>query len=194
MGKKIQKHPEYYETICNGTEFKNIKISIINEKELEKFINSKYYKTLEKIKNWEKCLYEFSKDLIEAELKFWNEENIGNMIKQAYEKSPHSYLIRHFRKDEVLRQLEEIQKENSPEEPVIRIGKLSGYLTHSIGLLLAKNGYNVYKFAEVFDKKAKNCLYPLTRRLTLDNQTLGWCKVKKENKNIEELKIKNEKT
>ena len=181
--KKEKKHPEYYETIAEGTEFSGIEIFII-----EKLINPKYYKTLEKIKNWKECLYEFSKDLIEAELKFWDNEKVGNMIKQAYGKSPHSYLTRYFRKDEVLRHLKEIQKENSPEEPVIRIGKLSGYLTHSIGLFLAKDKnkkpYDLHQFGEFINKKAKNWLFPLTRRLTLDNQTLGWCKLQKVDKNI----------
>ncbi len=177
-GKKIRKHPEYYEIITEETEFDGIEISVIYEEQLKRFVKPKYHKTLEKIKNWKKCLYEFSKDLIEAEIKFWENEDVENMIKQAYGKSPHNYLIRLFSKTEVLSHLKGIEKQNTPEEPVIRIGKLSGYLTHSIGLLLAKDEYNVYEFAKVFDRKAKNDLYPLTRRLTLDNQTLGWCKLK----------------
>jgi len=181
------KQPEYYEIICDGTEFKNIRISIINEEEIEKFVNPKYHKTLEKIKNWKKCLYEFSEDLIKTELKFWNNDKVSKEIKHVYEnyknkKGFHTlkYISDSFKKEHVLNHLKNIQKENSPEEPVIRIGKLSGYFSHSIGLFLARDNekpYDIHEFGKIFNSRAKDWLFPLTRRLTLDNQTLGWCKL-----------------
>ncbi|MBK3332632.1 type III-A CRISPR-associated RAMP protein Csm5 [Persephonella atlantica] len=202
-GKKIRKYPEHYEIITEGTEFGGIEISVIDEEQLKRFIKPKYHKTLEKIKNWKQCLYEFSKDLIEAEIKFWETEDIENMIKKAYGNytddrgnRPVKYIAKSFNKKEVLTQLKNIQKENSPEEPVIRIGKLSGYLTHSIGLLLANNSgkpYDVHEFGKIINSKAKDWLFPLTKRLTLDNQTLGWCKLtfQKEIKNTKETQTKN---
>jgi CRISPR-associated protein Csm5 len=199
-GKKISKHPEYYETIAEGTEFNKVVISTINEKIIENFINRKYLKTLEKIKNWKQCLYEFSRDLLDTEIKFWKNENVEKMIKQAYSNSPHSYIIQSFNKDEVIQHLEQIKEENTLEEPVIRLGKLTGYLTHSIGMLLADNPekpYDISKFGKIINTRAKNWLFPLTRRLTLDNQTLGWCKIKnKKNKgksNNNELSERKEK-
>jgi len=101
--------------------------------------------------------------------------------KRAYSSSPHKYLINLFNKSQVINHLEEIKSENSPEEPVIRVGKLSGYFTHSIGLLLVKDKdkkpYDIHEFGKFINSRAKNWLFPLTRRLTLDNQTLGWCKL-----------------
>jgi len=111
------------------------------------------------------------------------------MMKKAYENSPHKYLINLFNKSQVINQLEDIKLENSPENPVIRLGKLTGYFTHSIGLSLAKDKnrpYNIKEYGKLlFKNRAKDWLFPLTRRLTLDNQTLGWCQisVKKEEQN-----------
>jgi len=181
------KHPEYYETIEEKTEFNKVVISTINEEVIENSINKKYLKTLEKIKNWKQCLYEFSMDLLDTEIKFWKNENVEKMIEQVYSNSPHSYIIRSFNNDEIIKHLEQIKEENILEEPVIRLGKLTGYFTHSIGMLLENNSkkpYNLSKFGKIINNKAKDQLFPLTRRLTLDNQTLGWCKLKTK-KNIE---------
>ena len=178
---RIRKHPEYYEIIEEETSFYDIKVSIPNKILYKDFINPKYIKTLEKIENWKQCLCEFSKDLLEAEISFWENENVEQMIKQAYQNSPHRYLLDTFDRKAVINQLKKIKEENSSESPVIRLGKLTGYFTHSIGLLLAKNKekpYNIKEYGKLFFRnRAKDWLFPLTRRLTLDNQTLGWCKL-----------------
>ena len=187
---KFKKHPEYYETIEEDANFHNIEISILISKEHERFINSKYLKTLEKLRNWKQTVYEFSNDLIEAEISFWKNEDVKNMIEQAYRNSPYKDLLNSFNKEEVINQLEEINKLNSPENPVIRLGKLTGYFTHSIGLLLAKDKerpYDIHEFGKLFFKnRAKDWLFPLTRRLTLDNQTLGWCQFYLQTENKEQ--------
>ena len=199
---RFKKHPEYYETIEEDTNFQNIEISVLLSKEHEKFINSKYLRTLEKLKNWKQAVYDFSKDLLETEISFWKNENVENMIKQAYKNSPYKDLLEHFNKKEIINQLEEIKNLNSPENPVIRLGKLTGYFSHSIGLLLAKDKerpYDIHEFGKIFFKnRAKDWLFPLTRRLTLDNQTLGWCQIyvqteKEKQKSQKALTKRNEK-
>lgn len=193
---KNPKHPEYYETIEKETLFPDIQISFLVDENFEKFISPKYKRTLQKIKNWKKCLYEFSQDLIDTEIAFWENENVEKMMEQAYSKSPHKYLIDIFNKDKVIKQLKEIRKLNNEKTPVIRIGKLTGYFTHSIGILLASQDkpYNINQYGKIINKKAKNWLFPLTRRLTLDNQTLGWCLISKQQNKDKETNANQKKS
>ncbi len=156
------------------------------------------------IKRWKKCCYEFSKDIIEAEIQFWkdlikNEKNhtalirkLGRLNKKEFGdiagrvKNLNNNIVR-----KVVNQLEIIKEGNSEGSPVIRIGKFTGYISHTIGLLLGKNldefnndgqQYNISPIGNhIGAKHAKKYLFPLTRRLTLDNQTLGWCRLVESN-------------
>lgn len=96
------------------------------------------------IKNWKDCCYEFSKDLITIEKNYWkdNNQNIYNF-------------------------LQSIENENSKDNPIIRVGKFIGKLSHTIIPLLEINDlYQQNKY-----------LFPKTRRKTSENQVLGWIRI-----------------
>ena len=151
-----------------------IKLSRLQRELYEEFI---------KDDKWLDCLRIFSSDLIKAERRFWedNKVNIMRNMEKTYSKNL-NFVFRHFNFNDVLNHFERLFRE-SQQSTIIRLGKFSGYLTHSIGLLLAMNHepYNLGKLGKlIFPKSAHEDLFPLTRRLTLDNQTLGWCKLEAE--------------
>jgi len=142
------------------------------------------------IKNWTRCCYEFTKDLIEAEIKFWEDVRDGVILRIIKDQRiQYRFRGNHIKStaSEVINQLEKIKENNSKSSPVIRIGRFTGYLFHTVSALL--NGrfqqythqnqpYNVAPIGDqIGARNAKQCLFPLTRRLTLDNQTLGWCRL-----------------
>ncbi len=160
------KRPEYYETI----EERNISLPFDISIYLGySSIEDKYIDYLE---DWKKCCYEFSNDLIDRELSFWNDKNTAINTPIAYERDNDIK----FGRKEVINQLEELRTFNKPETPLLRIGKLTGYFSHSIGMLLTQD-HNLKEFGKALSRRAKDFLFPLTRRLTLDNQTLGWCQL-----------------
>jgi len=177
-GREIHMHPEFYECIKPKVIFSDIHIKLRN-KLMETDQMKRYKETLEYVKNWKNCVYEFTKDLLEAEIKFWQSEKVKGNISKAYGRSPHKYIVEKFKKEKVIEQLENIKNLNTPENPVIRLGKLAGYLSHSVGLLLARNGYDIGDEVAkiIFPFQHSSGPHPFTRRLTLDNQTLGWCKI-----------------
>ena len=188
-GRTISMHPLFVECIKAGKMFNDIKIKLDNYaieplSKVYKDEKHKFEKIIDLIKNWDACLKDFSKQLIESEICFWenNQQVIENNIKAAYENSPHKYILGKFRANEVIKHLKDIKQKN---QILIRLGKYSGYLTHSIGLLLAedisRNLYNLREFGEILSRYNHPDLFPLTRRLTLDNQTLGWCRLVESN-------------
>ena len=177
-GRVIKMHPEYYECIKKDTVFENIRVKL-KENLKETNVASSYRGTINYIENWKECVYRFSMDLLETEIKFWSSEQVEKNISRAYSGSPHREIVRSFKKDEVIKHLKKIKEINEPQAPVIRLGKLSGYFAHSAGLLLAQNGYDIGDDLAnlLFPFQHRGGPHPLTRRLTLDNQTLGWCRI-----------------
>ncbi len=183
--RKISMHPLFVECIRSGEVFSGLKIKV-NDKAIEAlsevYSNRKhtFEKIVELIKNWRSCLIEFTKDLINAEKSFWrnNRNDIKANIISTYGKSPHSYITKEFKIEDLIKNLEDIEQSG---QVLIRIGKYSGYLTHSVGLLIAKGlsetSYNLASFGKILSIYNHDNLFPLTRRLTLDNQTLGWCRL-----------------
>ena len=143
--------------------------------------NPKFSKIIEMIKEWDTCLKTFSQDLIEAEIKFWEEQRstIDRNIRNVYRRF--SDINRNFSMDKVIGNLKSIKRLIDSGNLIFRLGKFSGYLSHSIGILIAndisKKPYNLGRFGKMLYKTAHEDIFPLTRRLTLDNQTLGWCKL-----------------
>ncbi len=160
------KTPEYYETL--EPENRSLTLTVSLDRRVMRVRNS-YREYLE---SWKECCYRFSADLIERELSFWRDHRNGANIGEVYSREGDI----EFRREEVIAQLEEIMDVNTPENPVLRIGKLTGYFSHSVGMLLAGD-HNLGEFGRVLGRNAKPYLFPLTRRLTLDNQTLGWCRL-----------------
>ncbi len=150
------------------------------------------------ILNWKRCCYEFSKNIIDAELLFWKDlKRDGNRTKligklKLNDSDKRDILKRLNRLNDkiinnVIRQLEYVKNQNTEETPLIRIGKFTGYLSHTVGVLINRRidkyrhenqPYNVAPLGnDIGTRNAKGYIFPLTRRLTLDNQTLGWCKL-----------------
>ncbi|WP_457641369.1 type III-A CRISPR-associated RAMP protein Csm5 [Persephonella sp.] len=140
------------------------------------------------ILNWKEACYKFVKDYLEVEIKFWDDVANGSLAK--YIGNKHVQIVNMLNKSsklalKVKADLEMLKNENTRETPLFRIGKYTGYLNHTIGLLLKNleqyskpQPYNLAPLGNhIGAKNAKPFLFPLTRRLTLDNQTLGWCKL-----------------
>jgi CRISPR type III-A-associated RAMP protein Csm5 len=146
---------EFAEVIKKDTE---IKISIEDKEFQEKLgkldLKSKY---LETIKNWKEACYEFSKSIIEYEKEFFKKKGLVK--------------LQNFYKD--------LEKENSPKSPLLRIGKYKGKISQTLVLL---HETNKEKYGCLFeDKKGKNNKninpLPKTRRITEDSLPLGWVKL-----------------
>jgi len=139
VAKKIEiintrkKFSEYAECLKKDTKLET-KIKIFqNRRELQNFKYNKY------IINWKKSCYEYAKDLIDAEKEYWKDKN-----------------------QEILKFYQNLENENTEENPLIRIGRFTGKLSHTIVLLSKTTGYNIS--------------FPKTRRLTKENEVLGWIK------------------
>lgn len=109
------------------------------------------------INNVFQCCYEFSKRLLDEEISYFQSQN----------------------KTQIVQKLQAIQKKNTPQTPVIRIGKNEGYLSLTMGLLVKDKDPTLYN--NVLCHATKNTSYtgnfPKTRRIVNlpDGQdTLGW--------------------
>jgi CRISPR type III-A-associated RAMP protein Csm5 len=125
---------EYAECLKVNINLKT-KIKIFQEK--KKFQNFKYNQY---IINWKQSCYEYAKDLIEAEKEYWKDKN-----------------------KEILEFYQNLERENTKENPLIRIGRFTGKLSHTIVLILKI-------------KKIKD-VSPKTRRFTKEKEVLGWIKL-----------------
>ncbi|GAB6072078.1 type III-A CRISPR-associated RAMP protein Csm5 [Venenivibrio stagnispumantis] len=139
VAKKIEiintrkKFSEYAECLKKDTKLET-KIKIFqNRREFQNFKYNKY------IINWKQSCYEYAKDLIDVEKEYWKDKN-----------------------QEILKFYQNLENENTEENPLIRIGRFTGKLSHTIVLLSKKTGYNIS--------------FPKTRRLTKENEVLGWIK------------------
>ncbi|MGC8816038.1 MAG: type III-A CRISPR-associated RAMP protein Csm5 [bacterium] len=141
---------EFIELIKENTEFE---ISIDIDKltnEVENKIEKDKKIIIQKLKNFKLALYEFSKDLIQYEKLYFKKKNLMSVISKY----------------------EQLEKQNTPESPLIRIGRHTGKLSKTIILLLQNNQLNLPKV---------DLSLPKTRRLIEENQNnftpLGWVKL-----------------
>lgn len=123
---------------------------------------------LERIENLFQCCHEFSSRLLKEEADYF--------AQLAARSAEFSWVYRH---------LQEIAKINSPNSPVLRLGKNEGFLSLSVAVAVKDKDPDLYN--EVIVPSTKGRYYqsgfPKTRRLarlagaahTL--QTLGWCKL-----------------
>jgi len=126
---------EYAECLKKDTKLET-KIKIFqNRKEFQEFKYKQY------IINWKQSCYEYAKDLIDAEKEYWKK----------------------YENQEVLKFYQNLEKENTRENPLIRIGRFTGKLSHTIILVSKITG--------------SNASFPKTRRLTKENEVLGWIKL-----------------
>ena len=111
------------------------------------------------------CCYEFSKKLLHEEIEYFEKQ-------EKYRT--------------VVDELKEIEKQNSPQAPVIRIGKGQGYLSVTINMLIKEKDPDLYKDVVVHATKGTSYSleFPKTRRIVAINQKdktryypLGWLKL-----------------
>ncbi len=127
---------EYAECLIKGSSYFDVKIL----KENPEFKKHRYR---EYLINWKECCFEYTKDLIIVEKDYWKNRN-----------------------QEIFRFLENLEKQNTKENPLLRVGRFTGKLSHTILVLLEIKNLNVYKK-----------VFPKTRRITGKNEVLGWIKI-----------------
>jgi len=140
--RRLRGKTDYAECLNKNISFKS-KIEI-DKSLLDIYKNYRYKKY---IINWKNCCYEYAKDLISVEKEYWFSRN-----RNIYE----------F--------LEKLEEKNTQGEPLIRVGRYTGKLSHTILILLKiknSNG-NINNYRNIF---------PKTRRITTNNEVLGWIKL-----------------
>lgn len=145
----------YVETVPIGLKIEgNIAINS-NNILLEKLGLSYKGKNLnfDKIKD---IIYTFSKDLINYELEFAEKYNI-DFLSTFYDR---------------------IQKLNSKDAPLLKIGHGSGFMSMTIGLKLKNDPQLFEKVRTMTRGKSYQYEFPKTRRIDIDRHIpLGWCKL-----------------
>ena len=133
----------FYEYIIPDTQLSLKEFCI--EFNLNKFENigltQKYKRLIKDVNAILSACYEFTKDLLEEEIAF----------SKAYELK------------DVLNQLIQIEAKNTPDTPVIRIGKDQGYLSITVGLAVKKLWPDLYE----------NILIHTTKNISYDSQHGG---------------------
>lgn len=108
---------------------------------------------LNKIKE---IIYTFSKDLINYEIAFAKKYNI-DFLSTFYEK---------------------MQKLNSKNEPLLKLGHGSGFLATTIGLKLKKDPQLFEKVRKLTREKLYQYEFPKSRKIDISRRVpLGWCKL-----------------
>ncbi|RUM59012.1 MAG: type III-A CRISPR-associated RAMP protein Csm5, partial [Persephonella sp.] len=142
--KRLKGKTEYAECLPKDITF-NSEIEI-NKGLLGKYKNYPYKNY---VLDWKKCCYEYANDLIEMEKDYWKNKNSN---------------IYDF--------LEELKVRNTEEEPLTRLGRYTGKLSHTILVVLREKikdlDKNLLNYKEVF---------PKTRRITTRNELLGWVRL-----------------
>ena len=120
---------------------------------------------------FKKCIYEFSKLILNEDIKFFSGLN-GKY---------------RFPVNEVNNFLKELEGQNTPESPILRIGKGQGFLSLTLAALIRKidreNNSNIYGklLGVVQSEKNHPHFYPVTRRLIIDSEGKyklpGWIKL-----------------
>lgn len=126
----------YYEYCTPGTVFEFDDLSIednrVKREKLE--FSEKQKEMVSNIKSIFKCCHEFSHDLLQEEISFFEEHG----------KTP------------IASHLRGIAQKNTPDTPVLRIGKDQGYLSLTLGLLFKKNAPDLYERVLIHATKSKS--------------------------------------
>ncbi len=114
-------------------------------------------------------LYKYAKDLIQEEIEYFE-----------------SCSVRQFNSKEILMDLRKYEKMNKIESPILRIGKSTGYLSHTVGLAIKKLDANYYngEFLRFIKppEYSKNYSFPKTRKFigqAVAPKLLGFAVLKK---------------
>ena len=141
----------YAETIGKSTSLKFSLNNSLNDDVLKRIgIEDKKY--LISLKNIKESLYNFSNDIIDHEIEFFDKYNKPN-IKGLYEK---------------------LSKMNKLDEPLIKIGSGSGLLATSIGLKIKNDDSRRFEEIRQSFRRSYEYEFPKSRKITSTNLPLGW--------------------
>lgn len=144
----------YAETIGKGTSLKFSLNNSLNDDVLNRIgIQDKKY--LISLKNIKESLYNFSNDIIDHEIEFYDKYNKPN-IKGLYEK---------------------LSKMNKLDEPLIKIGSGSGLMATSIGLKIKNEDSRRFENIRQSFRRSYDYEFPKSRKITSTNLPLGWVRL-----------------
>ena len=133
---------------------KSFKFSLnnsINDDVLKRIgIEDKKY--LISLKNIKESIYNFSNDIIDHEIEFYEEYNNPN-LKRTYEN---------------------LSKRNNLDNPLIKIGSGSGLLATSIGLKIKNEDSRRFEEIRQSFRRSYEYEFPKSRKITSTNLPLGW--------------------
>lgn len=141
----------YAETIGMQKSFKFSLNNSLNDDVLKRIgIEDKKY--LISLKNIKESLYNFSNDIIDHEIEFYEEYNNPN-LKRTYEN---------------------LSKRNNLDNPLIKIGSGSGLLATSIGLKIKNDDSRRFEEIRQSFRRSYEYEFPKSRKITSTNLPLGW--------------------
>lgn len=144
----------YAEIIGKGTSLKFSLNNSLNDNVLNR-IGLQDKKYLISLKNIKESLYNFSNDIIDYEIEFYDKYNKPN-IKGLYEK---------------------LSKMNKLDEPLIKIGSGSGLMATSIGLKIKNEDNRRFENIRQSFRRSYDYEFPKSRKITSTNLPLGWVRL-----------------
>lgn len=145
----------FIETIDKSSLKFNMKID--NNQDILKYIKLSDKSDILSVDNIKETIYNFSQDLIRYELDFIDKYNID--------------ILRDF--------YEDLNKINSPDKPLMRIGAGSGLMATTIDMKIKENNPKVFEnIRQASQGKNYYYEYPKSRKITChENKPLGWAQL-----------------
>jgi len=160
FSKTFQEYVKPHETF----EFKDLKVNQYPLMKEKLGFTEQQNKYVSKIEEIARCCHDFSEALLNHEIEFFKK----------------------CKKDDIVNQLNIISRENTIENPVLRIGKDEGYLSLTMGLVVKKNDCELYENVLIHATKGTSYdsrsggLLPKTRKIVYydgKEYTSGWIKL-----------------
>jgi CRISPR/Cas system CSM-associated protein Csm5 (group 7 of RAMP superfamily) len=134
--------------------------------------------------NFFQCCYSFSKRLLEADIRYFNREDSildTSLLMKNLDVDDESRIEPIL--NQIVDRLKEIQGQNSPETPLIRLGGSKGYFSNTISLILKERNPTMYeKVVSVLSRTPYK--FPRTRRVVLSPDgkydILGWIQLSRQ--------------
>ncbi|NUU99994.1 hypothetical protein XO12_07785 [Marinitoga sp. 1154] len=151
---------EWIEYMDNGIFEFSINLNNESHEKLVDITNDNQKKEILSLDFIKTALYEYSKSILNTEKE---------------------YFIKN--KSEIISKIQNYERLNTIESPLIRVGKYKGYLSNTISIIIKEKDPELYDSFLVhctkntsYTKKEVNEYFPKTRRV-LNNDIMGWCKL-----------------